>query len=99
MERVTTEAHYAVDVTRRRPQFRDQPQDVGEQVSRNGDLGHLEGDIAAVADDLRADLDQLFLQARQRPVFDRLGRRQRAQEVAEIVGEGMKLEPDGVGGE
>ena len=33
-----------------RPQFRDQPQDVGEQSSRNGDLGHLEGDIAAVAD-------------------------------------------------
>jgi hypothetical protein len=24
------------------PQFRDQPQDVGEQGSRNGDLGHLE---------------------------------------------------------
>ena len=66
---------------------------------RDGDLGHLEGDIAAVADDLRADLDQLLLQARQRPVLDRLGRRQRAQEVAEIVGERMKLEPHGVGGE
>jgi hypothetical protein len=25
-------------------------------MSRNGDLGHLEGDIAAVAHDLRADL-------------------------------------------
>ena len=71
----------------------------GEQRPRHGDLGHLEGDIAAVADDLRADLDQLLLQARQRPVLDRLGRRQRAQEVAEIVGERMKLEPHGVGGE
>jgi hypothetical protein len=36
-----------------RRKFCDQPQDVGEQVSWNGDLGHLEGDIAAVADDLR----------------------------------------------
>jgi putative transposase len=52
-----------------------------------------------VADDLRADLDQLFLEARQRPVFDRLRRRQRAQEVAEIVRQRMKLKPDGVGGE
>ena len=50
-------------------------------------------------DDLRADLDQLLLEARQRPIFDRLGRRQRAQEVAEIVGECMKLEPHRVGGE
>jgi hypothetical protein len=32
-----------------RRKFCDQPQDVGEQVSWNGDLGHLEGDIAAVA--------------------------------------------------
>ena len=68
-------------------------------MSRNGDLGHLEGDITAVAHDLRADLDQLFLQARQRPVFDRFGRRQRAQEVAEILGERVKLETNGVGGE
>ena len=40
--------------------------------ARDGDLGHLEGDVAAVADDLRADLDQLLLQTRQRLVFDRL---------------------------
>ncbi len=52
-----------------------------------------------MADDLRTDLDQLLLQARQRPVFDRLGRRERAQEIAEIVGQRMKLEPDGIGGE
>ena len=65
----------------------------------DSDLGHLECDVAAVVDDLRADLDQLLLQARQRPVLDRLGCRQRAQEVAEIVGERMKLEPARVGGE
>jgi hypothetical protein len=52
-----------------------------------------------VAHDLRADLDQLLFEARQRPILYRLGRRQRAQEIAEIVGERMKLKPDGVGGE
>src|SRR5262249_57049774 len=65
----------------------------------DGDLGHLEDNIAAVAHYLRADLDQLVLQGRQRPVLDRLRRRQRAQEIAEVVGECMKLEPHRVGGE
>src|SRR3982074_430666 len=50
-------------------------------------------------DDLRADLDQLFLQARQRPLLDRLRRRQRAQKIAEIVGQRMKLWTNRVGGE
>ena len=70
--------------------MRDEPQDVGEEIFRDSNLGHLEGNIAAVAHDLRADLDQLFLQARQRPIFDRLRRRQSAQEIAEIVGQCMK---------
>ena len=48
---------------------------------------------------LRADLDQLVLQVRQRPVLDRLRRRQLAQEIAEVVGERMKLEPLRIGGE
>src|SRR6266446_7859133 len=55
--------------------------------------------IAAVAHHLRADLDQLFLQTRQRPILDRLRRRQRTQEIAEVVGERMKLEPHRIGGE
>jgi hypothetical protein len=42
---------------RRRPEFGDQPQDLGEQHSRHGDLGHLERNVAAVTDDLGADLD------------------------------------------
>ena len=50
-------------------------------------------------DDLRADLDQLFLQARQRPIPYGLRRRQGSQKVAEIVGQRMKLKADGVGGE
>ena len=49
-----------------RPQFSDQPQYLGEKGSRNGNLGHLEADIAAAADDLCSDLDQLLVQADQR---------------------------------
>src|ERR1700730_7055755 len=65
----------------------------------DGDLGHLEGDVAAVAHDLRADLDELLPQARHRPIFDRLWRRQRAQEIAEVVGECVKLKSNSVGRE
>ena len=65
--------------------LRDEPQYLLEHLPWDGDLGHLEGNIAAVAHDLRADLDQLVLQTRQRPVLDRLRRRQRAQEIAEVV--------------
>jgi hypothetical protein len=52
-----------------------------------------------VTDDLSADLDQLIFEARQRPIFDRLWRPERAEEIAEIVGERMELKTDGVGGE
>src|SRR5664279_6634716 len=84
---------------RLRPQFRDQPQNLLEHLPWDGDLGHLEDDIASVTHHLRADLDQLLLQARQRPVLDRLRCCERPQEIAEIVGERMKLEPPGVRGE
>ena len=40
-----------------------------------------------MADHFRTDLDQFILQARQRPVLNRFGGRQRAQEVTEIVGQ------------
>src|SRR5262249_28962237 len=81
-----------------RPQFRDEPQNLLEHLPCDGDLGHLEDNIAAVSHHLRADLDQLVLQTRQRPVLDRLRRRQRAQAIAGVVGERMKLEPPRVGG-
>jgi hypothetical protein len=68
-------------------------------VSRNGDLFHLEGDVAAVTDDLPADLDQLLFEARQRPILDWLERRQRAQEIAGIIGERMKLKANRIGRE
>jgi hypothetical protein len=38
----------------------DQHQDFLEHLSRHLDLGHLKGRVAAVADDLGADLDQLL---------------------------------------
>ena len=42
-------------------------------------------------------LDQAFGQAGKRPCLDHLRRRQRAQEVGEIVGQRMKLKLHGVG--
>ena len=45
-------------------------------VPRHRDLRHLERDIAAVADHLRADLDQLLPERGQRPVLDLLWQRQ-----------------------
>jgi hypothetical protein len=77
----------------------DQRQDVGEHLPRHRDLGHLEGDVAAMADDLRTDLDQLLAQAGQRPRFCGLRHRQRPHEVAEIVGKSMELKSNRVGSE
>jgi len=49
---------------RRRPRRRpvDPAQNLGEQCPRHGDLGQLERQVAAVADDPRTDLDQLLAQ-------------------------------------
>jgi hypothetical protein len=47
----------------------DQRQDFLEHLSWHRDLGHLEYDVAAMADDFRADLDQLLAQAGQRLQF------------------------------
>src|SRR6516162_5760165 len=52
-----------------------------------------------MADNLGADLDQLFPQASQRPRLRRFGHRQRAHEVTEIVGQCVELEAHRVGRE
>ena len=70
------------------PQSGDQPQDVVEHLSRHRDLGHLEHDVAGVADDLGADLDRLLPQTRQGPRLRCRGHRQGSHEVAEVVGVG-----------
>ena len=43
----------------------DATQDVGEQVPGNGDLRHLERNVAPVANDLAADLGQPVSERRQ----------------------------------
>lgn len=50
-----------------------------------------------MAHDLRTDLDELLFQGRQRPIFDRLWRRQGAQEIPQIVGERVKASLRGFG--
>ncbi len=71
-------------------------QDVGEQIFRDGDFGHLERDVAPVAHDLRADLDQLLPQRRHGPVLYFPQQVHRPHEVAEIVSQGVKLKLDRV---
>src|SRR6516164_1279494 len=46
---------------------RDKLQNLLDHLPWDCDLGHLEHDVAAVAHHLRANLDQLVLQGRQRP--------------------------------
>jgi hypothetical protein len=68
-------------------------QNLGKQGARHCHLGQLEHHVAAMAHDPGADLDQLLTQGRERPMLDLLGQSQCAQEVGEVVGEGVKLEP------
>ena len=49
-----------------------------------------------MADHLGTDLYQLLPQRGQRPVLDLLRQSQRPHEVGEIVGQRVKLKPDGV---
>jgi hypothetical protein len=66
--------------------------DRSEQRPLHRDLGQLADEVAAVLDDPGADLDQLLAQRRQRPLLDLVGQDQRAQEVGEVVGQGVELE-------
>ena len=54
---------------RLRPQFCDEPQNLLEHLPWDGDLGHLEGDIAAVAHDFRADLENATTRSPGRLMF------------------------------
>ena len=70
---------------RRRSQSGNSLHDLSEQLPRDRDLGHLERDVATVADDLGTDFDQLLAKTCQRPLRNRLWSRERAEEVPEIV--------------
>ena len=66
--------HLAVDFpglhrSRAWSQFIDPPQNFPEQVPWHRHFGHLERDVATMADDLGSDLDQLLPRRGQRPVF------------------------------
>ncbi len=54
---------------RRWPQPVNEAQDLSEQGSGDGDLRHLEHDVAAMSHGLGADLDQLLPERRQRLRF------------------------------
>ncbi len=58
----------------------------GEQASRDGDLGKLERDIATVAHDLGADLDQLLAQSQQCPLWVKSGHSRGASRMSAIGG-------------
>jgi hypothetical protein len=78
---------------RPRPEPVDPAQDLGKQGARHCDLGQLEHDVAAMAHDPGADLDQFLAQRRQRPMLDLRRQRQGAQEVGEVVGQRVQLKP------
>ena len=67
----------------------------GWRVPSGGDghLGELEGNRAGVAHDTRPDLDQLELQAGQRPVGHGLWQLDAAHEGGQIVGQRVQLQP------
>jgi|SRR5215813_6366282 len=77
---------------------RDQPQHLMEHLPRRRDLGHLEHDVTAMADDLGADLDKLIRQTRQAPRLCCRGHRQGSRGTAEVVGQYMELKANHVGG-
>ena len=83
---------------RGQPQFRDHTQNFLEDVSWNSESDCLEEVVAIVADDLRTDFNQFFLQARWRRLFHRLGRRLHPQGVAVIVDEGIKRKANPLNG-
>ncbi len=55
------------------PQPFNQAQDLSEQRVGDSDFCELKRDVAAMSHDLRADLDELLPERRQRPVIDILG--------------------------
>ena len=68
-----------------------------EQSLGHGHFRHLEHYAPGVGDHLRTNLDELLPERRQRPVLYRAREGQRTQELAQIVRQGGRLEPD-VGG-
>ena len=79
--------------SRGRSKTSDGAEDSSHHRTDDGDLGRLEGDGASVTDDTHPDLDQLQLQAVQRPVRHDLGQFDAAQGGGQIVGQRDLLQP------
>ena len=77
----------------------DHSQDALEYSAWQTRFGHLEDGITRMFDQPRAGLDQAFPERGQRPGCDGLRRRDGAQEIGKVVGQGVQLEPHGVSGE
>ncbi len=67
-------------------------QDAVEEVTRDRDLGELEGDRAGMPHDTGADFDEPCLQAGQRPGRDLVGQLGGLEEHAEVVGQRVELQ-------
>ena len=63
------------------------PQDMLEQAARYHDVGHLERDRPAMADDFGANLHQAVPQRGQRQLLNLVGQRQGAQEFDNLLSE------------
>ena len=74
----------------------DPVEETPEQHLRHGDLGHLEDEVAAVGDDLGADLHHLLPQRGQGPLRDLARQSQGAEEIGEVVGQRVELKSDGI---
>ena len=89
----------ASSLGRRPAQAVDQRDDASEDCAGQRRLGQLEDGVSGVPHKLGAGLDQPLAQRGQRPRVDGRWRRQRAQEVGEVVGQRVQLEPHRDGSE
>ena len=78
------------------PEARDQAEDFFEQCLGHGHLCHLEREIAPMAHQLGADLDQLLPERCERPVAHLLRQCQYPEKVRQVVGESEELNSCGV---
>ena len=78
---------------RRRPQPTDPSRESRERLARDRHLRQVERHHLGVMRHLRADLDRLLAQRRQRPHLHRLGQRPLPEEGGQVVGQGERLQP------
>ena len=75
----------------------DAGKDLGEKLPRDGHLRHLEDCPAGMAYDPCADLDQLELDAAERPARYLPGEGKAPEEISQVVGEDKESQPHLVG--